>query len=128
MPDENLFFSLTQKYTKQLLLQVFIRKKTKHGSKYLYLKAINKIAEKKKKLLILSGEGIIAVAVEMVKYQSGKAERENLLMKSGKEGYKYISLNIWFTLKIHNHVLYLDFNCGKDITVINSFYPLIRNW
>lgn len=48
MSDENLFFSLTQKYTKQLLLQVFIRKKTKHGSKYLYLKAINKIAEKKK--------------------------------------------------------------------------------
>lgn len=47
MSDENLFFSLTQKYTKQLLLQVFIRKKTKHGSKYLYLKAINKIAEKK---------------------------------------------------------------------------------
>lgn len=51
MSDENLFFSLTQKYTKQLLLQVFIRKKTKHGSKYLYLKAINKIAEKKKKIV-----------------------------------------------------------------------------
>lgn len=82
MSDENIFFSLTLKYTKQALLQVLIRKKTKYGSNTYIWKQLTRLL--KKKMLILSVEGVIVVAVEMVKCQSGKAEHENMLMKSGK--------------------------------------------